>query len=66
MTEGIKCMSGILFKSHVMCAMYKVVKISKGRKGKQAGWVIHLLCQFYSPVITFHLYSGFFRQLERW
>ena len=30
-------------------------------KGKQAGWVIHLLGQFYSPVMTFR----FFRRLER-
>ena len=29
------------------------------------GWVTHQLSQFYPPVTTFHLYSGFFRWLER-
>ena len=56
-------MSGMLFKSHAMyiCNVHN-------SKFKQAGWVIHLLDQFYSPVATFPLYSGFFRWyiVEEW
>ena len=40
-------------------------KSCKVMQGKQAGWDTHLLCQFYSPVTVFHLYSGFFRRLDR-
>ena len=45
-----------LMQSHAISC-----KVMQCMQGKQAGWVTHLLSQFYSPVTTFRLYSGFFR-----
>ena len=58
-------MSGMSFQSHAMQSHAKSCKIMQCMQVKQAGWVTHLLGQFYSPVATFHLYSGLFRWLER-
>ena len=59
-----------LYVNDLRCQVYEWYVIQKpcnvySSKGKQAGWVIHMLGQFYSPVATFRMYSGFFRWLER-
>ena len=54
-----KYMSGMFMRSHAKSCI-----VMQCMQGKQAGWVTHLLGQFYSPVAMFFLYSGFFRWLE--